>query len=288
MSGRKASFLRALKKVKPSTTTSRREPEYMADSRKEICRTRLSTQTIAEATTNPAVKLTRRRRRGLTSAVDPCCQFVHIAHIHADKRVVRTSAHTGRAAELIDAEIAFGSLHDRSAGHFIEDERAGAISRLHHLDVVIRATVRAGRAANAGVIVDHNLTLERFAMDRTSGTTDHTNRINAVHAGVRDHNAIHLPPMADESWVVIVSRRASAHTIVTAGAAIQVDQHRRRAVNCSVVHEKLQHVGAKLHADFFLQVDRRFVTRLDFPPLEFLWVQSRQNVLLNNGRPNHE
>ena len=85
-----------------------------------------------------------------------------------------------------------------------------------------------------------------------------------------------------------MSRRASAHAIVTAGAAIQVDQHCRRAVNCAVVHEKLQHVGAKLHADFFLEIDRRFLTRLDFEPLEFLCVQSRQNVLLNNGRRNHE
>src|ERR1700736_15219 len=158
----------------------------MADSRKEIWRTRFNTQAIAEATISPAVKLTRRRRRGLTSAVDPGCQFVHIAHIHADERVMRTSARTGRAAELINAEIAFGSLHDRSAGHFIEDEKTGVISRLHHLDVVIRATVRAGRAANAGIIVDHDLTLKRFAMDRTSGTPDHTDGVNAVHAGVRD------------------------------------------------------------------------------------------------------
>src|SRR5947199_10877496 len=96
MSGRKASFLRALKKVKPSTTTSRRKPEYMADSRKEICRTKLRTQAIADATTNPAVKLIRRRRRGLTSAVNPCCQFVHIAHIHANQRVMRTRPHTSR------------------------------------------------------------------------------------------------------------------------------------------------------------------------------------------------
>src|SRR6266571_7514202 len=155
----------------------------MAESRKEICRTRFSTQTIAEATISPAVKLTRRRRSGLTSAVDPGCQFVHVAHIRPDERVVRTSARTGRAAELIDAEIAFGSLHDRSAADFIEDEKAGVVSRLHHLDVVIRATVRAGRAANAGIIVDHDLTLERFAMDRASGTTDHTDRVNAVHAG---------------------------------------------------------------------------------------------------------
>src|SRR5438477_3387236 len=288
MSGRKASFLRALKKVKPSTTTSRRKPEYMADSRKEICRTKLSTQAIADATTNPAVKLIRRRRRGLTSAVNPCWQFVHIAHIHANQRVMRTSAHTSRATQLIDAKIAFGSLHDWSASHFIEDEKAGMISRLHHLNVVIRTTVRAGRAANAGVIIDHNLTLKRFAMDRTSGATDHTDRIDAVHACVRHHNAIHLPSMTDESRVVIVSRRASTHTIVTASAAIQVDQHRRAAVNCAVVHKKLQHVGAQLHADFFLEIDRRFVTWLDFEPLKFLYVQSRQNVLLNNGRRNHE
>src|SRR5437868_532301 len=103
----------------------------MADSRNEICTTRFSTQAIAEATISPAVKLTRRRRRGLTSAVNPSCQFVHVAHIHTDERIVRTSANAGRAAELIDAEVAFGSLHDRSAGDFIEDEKAGLISRLH-------------------------------------------------------------------------------------------------------------------------------------------------------------
>src|SRR6202165_4121642 len=234
----------------------------MADSRNETCRTRFSAHAIAEATISPAMKLTRRCRSGLPSAVNPGCYFVHIAHIQADERVVRTGACAGRAAQLINAKIAFGSLHDRSLGHFIENEKAGVISRLHHLDVVVRATVRASRAADARIVVDDDLALERFAMDRTGGTTDPAKRGNAGHAGVRAHDAIHLAPMPDESRVVIVRAGTRAHTIVTAGAAIEVDQHRGGPVNRAVVDEKLQHVGAEFDVDFFLEIDRRLGTWL--------------------------
>ena len=64
------------------------------------------------------------------------------------------------SARLIDAEIAFGRLHDRRAGRLVKDEAAVFVSNVDHANVVVRTIVGAGGAADAGVVVDDDLAAE--------------------------------------------------------------------------------------------------------------------------------
>ena len=75
-----------------------------------------------------------------------------------------------------------------------------------------------------------------------------------MHAGVGDHQSLADRAVPQKPGIVVVRRRACPHTIVTARAAVQVDHHRRRAVEESVLGEKLQHVRADLGAG----IDRRW------------------------------
>ena len=62
-----------------------------------------------------------------------------------------------------------------------------------------------------------------------------------MHARIGDHRCVVLRPLANESRIVVVRRRTRPHAIVAPRAAIQIDQHRLRAVEKPMVGEEIEH-----------------------------------------------
>ena len=154
---------------------------------------------------------------------------------------MRTRTLTGRPAVLLDAQIAFRRLEDRLLFR-VHHERTVFIPNLDHTNGIVRTIVRADRAPNAGGLVDHDLPAKRCAMDRTRGTADHTNRVGTMHAGIGHHHSSMGRPVSKKTRIVIVGGRAGAHAIVTPRATIQVDQHRGRAIEETVLGEEFEQV----------------------------------------------
>ncbi len=112
-----------------------------------------------------------------------------------------------RASVVIDAQVALGCLHDGLS--FVRIHHDGVVLRaipdFDHADVVVRATRGAHRAADAGEIVDHDLTALLGSVDGSRGTPDHADRIDAMHAGVGDHVVAQDRAVPDESRIVLVT-----------------------------------------------------------------------------------
>ena len=64
-----------------------------------------------------------------------------------------------------------------------------------------------------------------------------------MHARIGHHNVIVRRPLANESRIVIMRCRTGPHAIVAPRAAIQVDQHRLRAVEEPVIGEEIKQAG---------------------------------------------
>lgn len=73
---------------------------------------------------------------------------------------MRTGADAGGTPKLIHAQVALARLQNRSLRFFIDDKCAVFIANSDHLNIVIRATVGAGRATDAGDIINHHLSFD--------------------------------------------------------------------------------------------------------------------------------
>jgi hypothetical protein len=91
-------------------------------------------------------------------------------------------------------------------------------------------------------------------MDRAGRAADHADRIDAVHAGVRDLEPLELRPLAGKSRIVVVRGGTGPHAVVAAGAAIQVDHHRGGAVDEAIIDQKLQQ--PRLHLSVVGRISR--------------------------------
>src|SRR5262245_2231557 len=201
---------------------------------------------------------------------------------------MRTRPHACRTAELVHAQIALGCLQDRRLCLLVHDKLSLLVANLHHLNVVIRATVCAGCASNAGEIVDHDLALERFPMNCACGTPDHANRIDTMHTGICHHDPVELPTVTDEFRIIIVARSARAYAIITARTTIEVDQHRGSAVDVALLNQKLDHVRTELRFGLLFDVDLSLLTDSLAHLGDFAFLEMRSDDLLNNGRRNDE
>ena len=97
-----------------------------------------------------------------------------------------TGALAGGASVIFHAQIAFRGLA-YGLEVLAQHEPSFLIADIHHSNCIVWAVQITGFAADAGSRIDHDLTFETFAMDRSSWTANHANRIGAVHARVSDH-----------------------------------------------------------------------------------------------------
>ena len=152
-----------------------------------------------------------------------------------------TGALTGRTAQLIQTEIAFCGLDDRRLGYRVPEQGAAAVADFNHPDIVVGAGVGTGRAANAGIVIDHHLTVGRRPVNGARRATDHADGIHAMHTGVGHHVMVVAAPMTVEARIVVMGLGAGHHAFVTAGATVHVHQHGRRAVDVTMFHQEFQH-----------------------------------------------
>ena len=75
-------------------------------------------------------------------------------------------------------------------------------------------------------------------MNRAGGTSDHANRITALHAGLNELKSLVDDPFAYESRISIVRRGTCLDTIIATRAAMKVDDHRLSAIEQPILNEK--------------------------------------------------
>ena len=129
---------------------------------------------------------------------------------------------------------------------FVSDEVAKSVSHFDPPDRVVRTVVRACATTNASSIIDQHLPFGHVAVDRASWAFDHTNGVFAVHASIGHHDVVLNGAVAEKSRVVIVSARASEHAVIASRTAIQIDQHRCRAVDKSILDQELHEIRIDL------------------------------------------
>src|SRR5207249_1166598 len=121
---------------------------------------------------------------------------------------------------------------------------------------VIGASLGAGAAANAGVIVDDNLAADRAAMNGAGGAADHADRIHTVHAGIGDHEPVVLMPMPQKAGITVMGGGAGAHAVIAAGATVQVHHHGGGGIEKTVVHQKLDQLRLDAAMKLLEELDR--------------------------------
>lgn len=134
------------------------------------------------------------------------------------------------------AQITLGGLQNRQLGLAINSGAPLVVSRLDHDDVVIGATLSARFTADTGVRIDGDNPRVRVARDGSRGTSNHANRISAVHARVGKQKWAILRAIAHEPRRTLMGRSAGFHTLVTASASVEIDQHGLLAINQTFVH----------------------------------------------------
>ena len=122
------------------------------------------------------------------------------------------------------------------------------IAHFDHANGVVRTIVRARLATDARALVDDYLAAESVAVNRAGRAANHANRVRAMHAGIGDHDVPVDRAVAQETRIVVVRGRAGAHAIVATRATIQINHHRRRAVEKAILRQKLHHVRRRFCA----------------------------------------
>ena len=65
-----------------------------------------------------------------------------------------------------------------------------------------------------------------------------------MHARIRHHEVAMNLPVTHEARIVVMAGGAGPNAVITARAAIEIDQHRGRTVDEAVLDQKLHHVRA--------------------------------------------
>jgi len=153
---------------------------------------------------------------------------------------MRTGVLARWPSQLARAKVALRCLENGLLRRAIDDERASRIANLYHVNCLVRATIGAHAAADARAIVDAHGAIVDIARNRPGRAANHAHRVDAVHTRIGHHHVVMLRSLANEARVIVVRRRARPHAIVAASAAIQVDQHRLRAVEKTMIAEKIE------------------------------------------------
>ena len=113
-----------------------------------------------------------------------------LALIDALERAMWTGPGACRPAGQACAEIALGRLANGRPCRFILHRQTVQVSDFDQSDVVVGARIRTGAAADAGLVVDMHVAKGQVALDRAGRATDQADRINAMHAGMGDHQVV--------------------------------------------------------------------------------------------------
>src|SRR5215471_18024406 len=113
---------------------------------------------------------------------------------------MRTSALASRSAQLFNAQITFSGFEDCFA-FLVLQELPPPISDLNHADGAIRTVSGTDAAPDTSGGIDSYFTEGLLAMDGACWTSNHADRIDAVHAGVGHHKFSGGRPMPEEAWI---------------------------------------------------------------------------------------
>jgi hypothetical protein len=166
-------------------------------------------------------------------------QHIRFSHIDPHQSIVRASVLTRRPPVIFDAQIAFRCLQDRQLLP-IDLLAKLPIKNLDHANIVVRTALGTCPAANASIVVDLDDTCRMFSPNRPGRTSDQTNGIRTMHAGVRDHVVANDGTRPQESGVAVMGVRAGSDAVVTARAAVQIDEHRLFAIDQPLLNNLLQ------------------------------------------------
>ncbi len=141
-----------------------------------------------------------------------------------------TSTLTRRSTHLVDAKITFGRLQDGCI-RFVQDEVAIFVPNRDHPNIVVGTRIRTGRTPNTRGVVDDHLPLQGTTVNSACGTADHADRVGAMHARIGNHDIAVSASMPGKTWIVVMRRRASAHTIVATHTTVRIDHHGCAPIN---------------------------------------------------------
>lgn len=141
------------------------------------------------------------------------------------------------------AEVAFGGLENGEFGMGIDETAILFIANLDHGDVVVGAAFGAGGAADAGVGIDIDDTIDGIASDSAGWATDHADGIFAMHASVGEEPGAELSPFAMEARISLVHGSAGADAIIAASAFVGIDDHGVSAVDQALIDEEFEQGG---------------------------------------------
>ena len=116
---------------------------------------------------------------------------------------MRASALARRTTQLVGAQVAFGRFADLLIT-WVDEKLSLAIPHINHLDIVIRTTIGARRAANARAVVDHYIASFFVTPDRSRGTADHAYGVDTMHAGMGEHVLVIDVALANKAGIVVV------------------------------------------------------------------------------------
>ena len=125
---------------------------------------------------------------------------------------------------MLNAKVALRGL-EQWLKFVIHEKLTSFRTHFDHSYGVIRTVCCAGATTDAGARVDDNFSTKAGAVNRTSGTTDHANGIDAVHASIGDHQVIDDGTVTKKSRIAVMRRSTSTHTIVATSAAIHINDH---------------------------------------------------------------
>src|SRR5271156_3392244 len=167
----------------------------------------------------------------------PRQQLPGIANVDTDQCVVRTRLRAGRSRQLVDAKVALSRTAD-GLPIVVEKECAGTVANINHLDVIVGTGVGAGRAADAGTVIDNNRPRPFLTVDRARRTANQADWVSTVHTCVDDHRVVMREAVPRESGVIVVRRGAGPDAVIAADAPIEVDYHRFLAINEAMIDEE--------------------------------------------------
>lgn len=166
-----------------------------------------------------------------------------LAQVDSRQRIMWACGYARGARRHRLAHIAFGCLDDGEARLLIAIRATATVIDRRHANVLVGARVCTHLASDADRFLNLNDARFGVAMDRTGGATDHANGIGALHTSLHELQVFVNQTFADEPRISVVCRGTCLHAIVTACAAVQVDDHRLSAVEQSMLNKEFEASG---------------------------------------------
>ena len=142
----------------------------------------------------------------------------------------------------VKTKIAFCCFHDWGVSLLVDQKISIGLARLNHSNIVIRTRVRTGGATNASNVIDHHLTAALGAMNSPGGTTNHTNRINTMHARIRNNVVFMLSAMTHKPGITTMAISTGMNAFIASSTPIAINEHSRGSIDKAILHRKLNEI----------------------------------------------